>query len=722
MSIETDLLKGLIGYWKLNDGSGLDAIDSSIYGNDGVLEGSTPTWVPGILNKAVNFPGVNERLDCGNNTPLNNIGHGDFSISFWMKSKDATPLNYGTLFTKHQDNSNRIYFMSNGTDNRLNLYFEKSGVTVFSAFSVDSAPFNAEINHIVLVINRTTNLATVHINNVKDSVEIDISTVSKDASNTGNIAWGAKNNGDSPFEGWEDELRIYNRILIFEEIKYLYNYPTGKQINLIEDLIGYWPLNEGTGLIAKDKSGNGNEGILEGDMFEEDWVPGISRRALNFAGVNQRLDCGNNTPLNDFGNGHFTISFWVKNKNAIPLAYSSLFSKREVVNNRIFIDSELNTDKLRFGMNTPAGNNSGTFAATPLDGVIHHIIVEVNRTTDLVSIYVDMVKDPIEIDISAAPVDCSNAGDIAWGAINDGTYPFKGWEDELRIYNRLLNLDEKEYLYKNPKGEISIEGTMIEYALEDEDEEQYELSGVSIISPAKKSITFLNDRFDFDSKIIENSSLPGSVKLGKTRLKSSEIIMVLSRAHNNSDDFKEAENELIMWLNKAVRLIDFTNYRTISICIGNVTINYDPGSHKLSSDNEFSLKLIKPYWESIPKKVEIDSLIIDINSITINNEGVLIVPPIITFEAIIAVAQIQMYIDETKEGIQINDALFGTIGYQTLIIDCKNGTVKIGDLDRTNNILTGTGYFQLPIDVSILKIIPTAACDITIEWNERFYL
>ena len=119
-------IPGLIGFWRLNKGSGLIALDSSVYGNDGSLEGNNPTWVDGISGKAVNFPGVNERIDCGNDSPLDQIGNGSFWLSFWMKSKDTVPNNYGMLCTTHVSGVDRFWFGAYSTQNRLNFLFEKN--------------------------------------------------------------------------------------------------------------------------------------------------------------------------------------------------------------------------------------------------------------------------------------------------------------------------------------------------------------------------------------------------------------------------------------------------------------------------------------------------------------------------------------------------------------------------------------------------------------------
>lgn len=220
-------MSDLIGLWRLDKGSGLIAFDDSGNDNHGELKGDDPTWVDGKSGKAVNLPGANERIDCGNLSPLDQIGNGSFWISFWMESKDTIPLNYGKLFSKLANSDNRIELYSYGTINQLYFILIKDGIGYWNSFSVDSAPFNTLWNHTVFVINRATNKALIYVNKIKDSIERDISSVPLDCSNTGNIVWGARNAGYGPYEGALDEMRIYTGIPTQEDIDFLFKRPDG---------------------------------------------------------------------------------------------------------------------------------------------------------------------------------------------------------------------------------------------------------------------------------------------------------------------------------------------------------------------------------------------------------------------------------------------------------------------------------------------------------------
>jgi hypothetical protein len=94
----------LVGHWKLNEGSGDTANDSSGYGNHGILQDNPdlpdPTWITGINGGAMEFHGTGVALtggdyfDCGNDASLDITG--PISIALWIRPDADDPEGKGT--------------------------------------------------------------------------------------------------------------------------------------------------------------------------------------------------------------------------------------------------------------------------------------------------------------------------------------------------------------------------------------------------------------------------------------------------------------------------------------------------------------------------------------------------------------------------------------------------------------------------------------------------
>ena len=75
LSIIKNLQNGLVGYWRFDEGSGSIAYDYSGNGNNGTLING-PTWVDGILGKALEFDGVNDYVNIPDSSSLDINGTG----------------------------------------------------------------------------------------------------------------------------------------------------------------------------------------------------------------------------------------------------------------------------------------------------------------------------------------------------------------------------------------------------------------------------------------------------------------------------------------------------------------------------------------------------------------------------------------------------------------------------------------------------------------------
>jgi len=267
---------------------------------------------------------------------------------------------------------------------------------------------------------------------------------------------------------------------------------------------------------------------------------------------------------------------------------------------------------------------------------------------------------------------------------------------------------------------------MIRYALEDIDGNYFELTGATISSLARNTMTISGEAFQFDNKIVENSSIPGSTLIGDPRLKAGMIDITYLRVHDDYEDYIVAENLLLTWLKKTVAIRDITNSRRMYVAVNDVQIDYDTGSLKLSSDNRISFVTLKPFWEKTTVVTVGGSCSIGSNTFPFNNDGSLKTYPRISFNTSVAVDDIEVYVDSTKHGIIVQDSIFGTSGFTNLYIDCKLGTVEIYDgsdfVDITPSILGGTGFFFIQPGSDDLKVIVSAACSVSMAWQIRNYV
>ena len=71
-----------------------------------------------------------------------------------------------------------------------------------------------------------------------------------------------------------------------------------------DGLVGGWHFDEGSGSVAKDSSGNGNDGTIHGAT----WVDGKFGKALSFDGEDDYVSV--TTPLTNVENT-FTMELWV---------------------------------------------------------------------------------------------------------------------------------------------------------------------------------------------------------------------------------------------------------------------------------------------------------------------------------------------------------------------------------------------------------------------------
>ncbi len=208
----------LVGEWRLNDGVGNSAVDSSGYGNDGDWNGTGIHWTTdGIYNGAGIFNGLNDSISCGSlNIDQSNTSVG-ITIEAWVYPTSVSSGRHMVISTD-----------DGGYD--WSLLREGSVWHVFTGASSYATGFSVELNqwqHIVAVF-----VPGDGVRFYKNAEGITTSNISYDASDN-NVSIG-----DNPgpwneyFIGIIDEVRIYDEVLSSVEIQQLYVQGTAKH-NLV---------------------------------------------------------------------------------------------------------------------------------------------------------------------------------------------------------------------------------------------------------------------------------------------------------------------------------------------------------------------------------------------------------------------------------------------------------------------------------------------------------
>ncbi|MFC2174396.1 LamG-like jellyroll fold domain-containing protein [archaeon] len=232
------------------------------------------------------------------------------------------------------------------------------------------------------------------------------------------------------------------------------------QVNLSWDqgddnLVGYWPFEEGSGSSTDDWSPAGGDGTLQGP----DWISGQYGRALDFVLANtDYVDVPSGALLDlSAGTNSFTIVGWINPD--LSQDVGPIISTRDVINGVVTkgygFETNINTangmkvNSLRLVLGTPAWkwNVWGSETNSLVPGSWQHVAVVVtgtNTASKTVQFYIDGVESNTYYWTASTETDVLLWGDNPLsnriGGYYPATYPpygvgyFDGSIDELRVY------------------------------------------------------------------------------------------------------------------------------------------------------------------------------------------------------------------------------------------------------------------------------------------------
>lgn len=450
---------GLVGHWTF-DGVRTDFAKNILYGlmpsNDATLANmsTTSSLAIGKIGQAFNFDGSDDLIS----TPVNDSllpENQPVTISAWIYPRTRGENNQGRIVQRGTATGGVGFYLSSAGTN--GIQFLASGVADVARRSSDNTITLGQWQHVLVTWDGSTTGANIHmyVNGVETSYAATINGSSITDNSTEPVRIGNSTDGTRTFDGYIDDLRMYNRVLSQEEITRLSRMAQGKvntspTIFMSDGLVGYWPFDgkymDWSKNEVLDASGNNRTGTST-NLATTSVVRGKIGQALRFNGSNSRVsfpttvfDGTGNSPVNAI-----TISAWIKTVNTA--AVQAIASKYTGGGARPF-QFRIQSGNLRFGLYNGTTETVLTTASLPISSNNWYHVLAV-WDGSLMSIYVDGAF--VQSTAFTGPISYTGSTNLGIGYTGSDNFPFDGLIDEVRIYNRALSLSEILRLYNTEK-------------------------------------------------------------------------------------------------------------------------------------------------------------------------------------------------------------------------------------------------------------------------------
>jgi hypothetical protein len=197
----------LVGWWKLDEGTGTITLDETDYWNDGTLYGG-PLWIDGRIGGALDFDGTDDYVDCGNSDSLNITGQ--ITMAAWINTRTAANSQHQHYLGK----GNNSYCIKQNSGNNLEVVIYIGGWKV-ATHRIDES-FGNEWHHMV---------GTYDGSSIKLYLDSELLATTNQTgaigTNADPVRIGTRDGTRWYHTGGIDDARIYNRAISAVEVKKL---------------------------------------------------------------------------------------------------------------------------------------------------------------------------------------------------------------------------------------------------------------------------------------------------------------------------------------------------------------------------------------------------------------------------------------------------------------------------------------------------------------------
>lgn len=436
---------GLLGWWRFDDGSGNVALDSSGNNNTGSLyEMDETDWTTGVFGTALQFDNsvMAEHVVVSHSSSLSPTAA--VTVLGWAK-----PITYGSggaaTFVEKAYGTSYILYLESSLQG---LIFNVNGVDCMSNSTIITL---STWQHIAATYDGTT--VRFYVDGTERGTCNNVGSVGTD---TSDVKIGNDDTLTTAFDGYIDDVRVYSRALSRNEILQIMR---GDRIAkasvtpevtgaLATNLTGWWTfdgreVNWATGRVT-DKSGQGNTGYVVNMSTTSAPVDGSLGQAFYFDGSNDLVSIADQSYFGS--NTNRTVSFWM-NAATNTLFYSRIIAQAsdgsnswEIIQGHAGSAASNALVFLNEVSGTPVTVNTPVGSIQPNN--LYHVAVIFNGTTATAA-YINGVSQVL----TSNSFTSTHSVGFFIGNRGDGTRPFLGMIDDVRMYSRALSASEIYKLY-----------------------------------------------------------------------------------------------------------------------------------------------------------------------------------------------------------------------------------------------------------------------------------